>query len=119
ASRVSAGKSLPRPGRRLAGPAAVLFGLALLSGCDPDPYPADLHYPLRGDLLVVEDYREENVALEPLGHLEQPILAIREKNPNAVVEPSSLPSERLDELRDQLEDVFGTPATPTVSLPKS
>src|SRR5262245_17390726 len=96
--------------------AAALFGLALLSGCDPSPYPEDLRYPLRTDLLV-KDYEEKNIPeLEPLGSVETTILRVREKNKDAVVDPTALPSDKLDQLEDQLEKLFGTPADPKVPI---
>src|SRR5262245_64754703 len=96
--------------------AAVLFGLALLSGCDPSPYPEDLRYPLRTDLLV-KDYEEKNIPeLEPLGSVETTILRVREKNKDAVVDPTALPSDKLDSLDTELEKRFGTPAAPTVNI---
>src|SRR5438105_2024586 len=71
ASRVSAGMSLAKAGRRLTGTAVALFGLVLLSGCDPDPYPTDLSYPLRTDLVLIRDYEEAGIpAAEPLGNVE-------------------------------------------------
>jgi mono/diheme cytochrome c family protein len=114
ASRVSAGISLAKAGRRLTGMAAVLFGLSFLSGCDPDPYPADLSYPLRIDLLVVGDYKEDNYAPEPLGNVETMILHMQEKDEKAVLDPTKLNPDKLSDLQAELDDLFGTPAAPTV-----
>ncbi|MBI1914407.1 MAG: cytochrome c [Planctomycetes bacterium] len=110
---MSAGMSLAKAGRRLTGTAAVLFGLVLVTGCDPaDPYPTDLSYPLRTDLLVL-NYDEANIpAPEPLGSVETMIDRIREKDKTKVIDPTDL--ERLDQLERKLEDLFGTPAEPTV-----
>jgi len=107
--------SLAKAGRRRTGVAAVLFGIVLLSGCTPDPYPEDLTYPLRTDLLVVPPYYDaSNIpAAEQLGNVETMILRIPDKK--VVIDPSSLKGDKLDQLEDQLNDLFGKPAEPTVN----
>jgi len=106
--------SLAKAGRRLTGTAVVLFGLVLLAGCDPDPYPSDLSYPLRSDLLVEEGLVPDDrvPAPEPLGSVETTILRIGQTRKEAVIDPANL--NGLDALEDKLEDLFGTPANPTV-----
>jgi len=107
--------SLAKAGRRRSGAAAVLFGIVLLSGCNPDPYPEDLTYPLRTDLLVVQDYPESGIpAAEPLGNVESMIVRIQEKEKDKVLDPATLDSKQLDQLQEELDRLFGTPAEPTV-----
>ncbi|HKB34809.1 MAG TPA: cytochrome c, partial [Gemmataceae bacterium] len=107
--------SLAKAGRRRSGAAAVLFGIVLLSGCNPDPYPEDLTYPLRTDLLVVQDYPESGIpAAEPLGNVESMIVRIQEKEKDKVLDPATLDSKQLDQLQEELDRLFGTPAAPTV-----
>jgi mono/diheme cytochrome c family protein len=108
--------SLAKAGRRRSGAAAVLFGIVLLSGCNPDPYPEDLTYPLRTDVLVVKDYTESGIpAAEPLGNVETMILRIRnEKSKEATIDPAELDPGKLDQLERELDDLFGTPAAPKV-----
>jgi mono/diheme cytochrome c family protein len=107
--------SLAKAGRRRSGAAAVLFGIVLLSGCNPDPYPEDLTYPLRTDLLVVQDYTESGIpAAEPLGNVESMVVRIQDKKKDAVIDPAALDSKKLDQLQEELDKRFGTPAAPTV-----
>src|SRR5205085_771215 len=54
ASRVISGNILTRAGTQLARGLLLLPVLVLLSGCDPDPYPANMTYPARADLLVIK-----------------------------------------------------------------
>ncbi len=94
------------------GAASLLFGLLLVCGCTPDPYPDDLKYPPRKDLLV-QAYTEKDIpAPEPLGQLDSFVAALKTKKGADTVDPADLPSEPRGELREALDEAFGTPARP-------
>jgi mono/diheme cytochrome c family protein len=117
ASSVSAGKSLARAGRRAA--ATAFFSLVLLSGCEPDPYPSDLRYPARTDLIVLSDVKRTRDQPTPgLGHFQDRIDALKKDQETNVLDPGDLPGGGVEELESALEDIFGTPAAPTVALGK-
>jgi mono/diheme cytochrome c family protein len=110
---VSAGKSLARAGRRAA--ATAFFSLVLLSGCEPDPYPSDLRYPPRTDLIIQADVaRTRNQATPELGHFQDRIDALKSSQPKAVLDPTDLKEEDRASLNEAIEEIFGTPAAPTI-----
>ena len=110
--------SAARGGRHRWGAALVVFGLVLVSGCNPDPYPEDLHYPVRSDVLVLKEPNKRDIPHpEPLGHFEQAMDDLKNVEGASVLDPSSLPGDQRGELESELEQVFGTPAKPTVAPP--
>jgi mono/diheme cytochrome c family protein len=119
---VSAAMYLAKVCRRLAGTAAVVFGLALLSGCTPDPYSEDLRYPLRTDPIVLKSEGDNILEPTPLGQMDEHLAMLKQlsegettKDKFSVVDPAELPADVREELREALENVFGTPAAPTVT----
>jgi mono/diheme cytochrome c family protein len=111
---VSAGTVQTKVGRRLAAVVPLLFGVALVSGCDPDPYPDDLEYPLRTDLLVKKVEGSNIDHAEPLGTLDQAIASLKNNDKAETLDPADLPDEKRDQLAAQLKEAFGTPADPAV-----
>src|SRR5205814_267622 len=85
---------------------------------NPDPYPEDLKYPLRSDLLVLSVPNDSNIPHpEPLGTFEQDLQKLKSDKKN--LDPADLPSSAREELEDQLDKTFGTPREPTVKGKKS
>ena len=115
--------SAARQGRHRSGVALVVFGLVLVSGCNPDPYPEDLKYPLRSDLLVLKVPGKRDIPQpEPLGSFEQALDNLKSdeaKEEGAdVLDPADLPADARSELDAQLEQIFGSPSEPTIEVRK-
>ncbi|MFO0843131.1 MAG: c-type cytochrome [Gemmataceae bacterium] len=103
---------------------AVGLGLALLAGCDENGrYPADLRYPERTDVLVKDppttDFRTPPA---PPGRFEERIKKAAEEKVFPSVDPLGkddqgkplITREERAQLRAALEEIFGTPAAPSV-----
>lgn len=107
-------------GRHRFGAALAVCALALLSGCNPDPYPEDLKYPLRTDPLVVKEPGKRDIPhTYPLGTLEEHFRQVKADKEANVLDPADLSADQKSELADQLEQVFGTPAQPTIASKSS
>jgi mono/diheme cytochrome c family protein len=102
----------PRPA------ALVLAWLVLpLCGCGltDGRYPADLHYPPRTDLIYVEPptVNPQPFFPSPPGHLDQDIATINDRK-GKTLDPKKLDAGDGKELRNKLEELFGTPRSPKV-----
>jgi mono/diheme cytochrome c family protein len=121
ASRVIFGNPATRAGALLARAMLLLPVLVLLSGCDPDPYPADMTYPARTDLLVITaDAKDIGETFGP-GQLNVFINSIREQEKKdkvkfKYIDPAEIPAEARQTINEQLTKVFNTPAEPRVKV---
>jgi mono/diheme cytochrome c family protein len=102
--------------------------LAALPGCGGDSYPDALDYPLRTDPIPVElggnEYLEPDrpgqLPLTSLNEIEDvrnpfyPLYLDKSKKP--FIDPTQLPAADQNELRETLDELFGTPAHPKVEL---
>lgn len=105
----------------------ALLGLLLLAGCD-DNYPRDLRYPLRDDPLVLDTFKVYTPKqFDPPGQLSFVVnyvlhpptaeeLSKLEPDRKNILQPTQLTGPQRDALSRALEDLFGTPAQPTVKL---
>jgi mono/diheme cytochrome c family protein len=116
---VRSGDSRDSFARRLLLATPLVF--LLLSGCDPDGYPADLKYPMRGDPIL--DKAPPNVALgvypDPPGQLQLPLELETNKEITSAVKlfkPVELSGAHRSAVQAALEKHFGTPANPTVTI---
>jgi mono/diheme cytochrome c family protein len=100
--------------------ALVLLSVALVSGCEPDPYPEDLKYPLRTDILVVSDgvpTKRDIPYPHALGTFPQSIQDLesdKKEKDRKNLDPADLPGDAKSELEGQLDKLFGTPREPTI-----
>lgn len=89
--------------------------LTLLAGCEESKYPASLRYPQRADLLVKDppstDFRKP---MPGPGQLDESIRKAARENIFQSVDPAEVGKAERDELRTALEELFGTPAQPSV-----
>jgi mono/diheme cytochrome c family protein len=91
--------------------------LAALTGCsNASRYPPDLKYPLRKDLLVLEQPKTDQRQLPPPGHLDESIAKGKDDKDAKMLDPGKLTAQQRGELRDALRGIFGTPAEPKVAL---
>jgi mono/diheme cytochrome c family protein len=116
---VFSGNIATRAGRKLARVLLLLPVLMLLSGCDPDPYPADLTYPGRKDLLVLKADRSNIPQTFGPGQLNHFIDEIRVKAEEdsakfAFLDPAGADFDTRKTIANELEDRFGTPSSPIV-----
>lgn len=97
-------------------PALIALGLAaLLAGCDVDTYPTSLTYPLRGDPIVTEALTTEPRTTDRPGELARILeIYLDPAEKRKVYDPTGLSGEQRAALEKSLQDVFGTPAAPTV-----
>jgi mono/diheme cytochrome c family protein len=103
--------------RLLVGVVAVLAGVPV--GCDDGPaagYDPALRYPLRTDPVVLRLPSEVPLGPPAAGKLDLSIAALPRVG-GAVADPEQLPEPRRQELRQALDDLFGTPAAPAVGGP--
>lgn len=98
----------------------LLFALGglltgLVVGCSSSPaYPTELRYPPRKDLLLDKAPGEEVRALPAPGHLDASIALAAQRPGAKAIDPADLgPADRKD-LTAALDEVFGTPAAPSV-----
>jgi mono/diheme cytochrome c family protein len=87
----------------------------LLSGCDLEPYPTDLTYPLRSDPIVTTPPGSTTWDTTGPGQLEHHITRLPDLG-GKTLEPGKLPAKDRQDLQGVLRDIFGTPAVPTVYL---
>jgi mono/diheme cytochrome c family protein len=112
--------------RALVTMAPALLGLLLLSGCENE-YPQDLRYSLRTDPLVDGQLVSRDPAhlnIDPPGVFDKPAQFsfvrddVTEDTARLIVDPAKLPSSQRTEIDRALEELFGTPRSPTVDLKK-
>jgi len=115
--------TFPAKARRRLDLLVIAFcGFVLLPGCEPDPYPSNLTYPVRTDLLV-EQANEEGIAetFAP-GQLDVFLADLKNKakdKPNTftVLDPvEGLTARQRQDIRAAPGDVFGKPGAPRVTL---
>jgi mono/diheme cytochrome c family protein len=100
-----------------------------LPGCGGDVYPESLAYPLRTDPIVLDpggnEYQEPDrpgqlplYAVKDMDDLRNPFYALFTDSAKKgwYIDPTKLAASDQAELRDALEDLFGTPAHPKVEL---
>ncbi len=110
-----------RLGSFLARTFVLLPGLVLLSGCDPDPYPESLTYPMRADLLVLKtpDGRDYAETYAP-GQLDGMIATIRVKASKddkfEYLDPADVAREDRLDLDKELAKRFGRPSDPMLKV---
>lgn len=102
--------------------AILTAGLVGCSRTYSERYPGHLQYPVRSDYLVTKDSKpdKDQRQLPSPGELDKSIeAALREKNkanPDVIQreDPKNLSAKDRKALQDVLDEVFGTPAKPTV-----
>jgi mono/diheme cytochrome c family protein len=111
--------------RRLA-LAAIPLLLGVLTGCGAstlDPYPEQLRYPVRSDILVTSVPTVDRYTPDLPGELEQFVanLATKEMQDKGfkTLNPDTLPTSLRDSIGEEMTRVFGTPAKPSVIARKS
>src|SRR5579875_2636714 len=115
AIRVSSAVSFTRRVRVLI--LAVPCLLPLLSGCEPDSYPAELSYPLRSDPIVTQPPGSTRWDTTAPGQLDVHIAHLSDPEIGGkTLDPAKLPAKERQELERALNEIFGTPAAPTVYL---
>jgi mono/diheme cytochrome c family protein len=94
----------------------------LLAGCDANvtgSYPATLNYPARTDPIVTDPPGDERFYADQPGTVEKLLQSIGPKEKGGVggtaLNPADAPPEKRQELTAALQNVFGTPAAPTVA----
>jgi mono/diheme cytochrome c family protein len=95
----------------------MLLTCAALTGCGDitvDPYPTDLRYPVRNDVLVISRPSEEIYTPDGPGQLEQWVAATGTKTGGKALDPANLPQSVRNEIGKELRGSFGTPAKPKV-----
>lgn len=101
--------------------ACVIVGLSVAAsaGCgatEPDGYDPALRYPARTDPVVVRLPAAEPAGLPPPGRLDASVLALRSAGGELVVPGELSPGDR-DAVTRTADELFGTPAAPTVPGP--
>ena len=98
-------------------PAALALPLLLLTlcGCGTDgEYPADLRYPLRTDLIFVEQPTPNTTFYpSPPGHLDRDLATINDRK-GKTLDPTKIAAADRAALQKKLAALFGTPAAPKV-----
>ena len=97
--------------------------VSLVSGCDPEGYPADLKYPTRTDVIVLTQNPDEVYQPEPPGHLDVSIGSYNKLKEDGkkveALDPTQLTGKDREDVGASLEKHFGTPAKPTVKIDAS
>ena len=96
-------------------------GLALLlavtlTGCDAESsgYDPSLRYPLRQDAIVLQTPNMTPTGPAPLGQLDESITAFANSPGGKILDPKVLSVDQRDQLKQTLDELFGTPAAPNV-----
>ncbi len=91
--------------------------LPWLSGCELDPYPAELTYPLRSDPIVTSPPGSTRWDTTAPGQFEIHIAHLSDPEIGGkTLDPAKLPDKERSQLAAALNEIFGTPAAPTVYL---
>ncbi len=91
--------------------------LPFLSGCDLEPYPTELTYPLRSDPIVTSPPGSTRWDTTLPGKLEMHIAHLSDPGIDGkTLDPAKLKPEDRSKLDQTLNDIFGTPAAPRVFL---
>lgn len=98
--------------------ACLALCVLLITGCGSsrDGYEPTLHYPARSQPLVLVIPTVVPTSPAAPGKLDESILGLNALG-GRIADPKQLPAERQAELRATLETLFGTPASPTITLP--
>jgi mono/diheme cytochrome c family protein len=99
----------------------ILVSATLLTGCEQDRYPADLRYPARTDLLVIDKPKSDAPELDRPGDFPKVLLAglpAAERDP-IVKDPADLKDDQRATIETELERMFGTPGAPKVDIGNS
>jgi mono/diheme cytochrome c family protein len=104
-----------------------LLGFLVVSGCDTESYSKNLAYPVRTDPLILgegiketgPDYPDRPGVLpislfKEVSEPKNPLYLAAKNNPQAFVDVGQLSAEDRAEFQSSLEEIFGTPAEPTV-----
>jgi mono/diheme cytochrome c family protein len=108
-----------KPVARASGVAVGLVLAGLLAGCDLDNYPSDLQYGLRTDVIypdsLIKDLNKKQPTQIDLPGVFPNILA-RLDSPEVAkaLNPAKISAEGRQNLLQELTNLFGTPAQPTV-----
>src|SRR5581483_4031508 len=94
----------------------ALLGLALLSGCQSDGYPTDLHYPPRTDPLVIKGAERDAPNIDLPGDFPTLFVGLTpEEKSKLLLDPAAKLSDgQRQQLQAALDKYFGTPADPRV-----
>jgi mono/diheme cytochrome c family protein len=109
---VIAGLSRVKPIVPWASIAVVGLGLICFSGCDLHSYSKDMRYPVRDDV-IVEKAPDVAPGFEQPGQLSFLLPSFTESG-GQTLDPAKLNSEQRNAFQKTLDDMFGTPAEPTV-----
>jgi mono/diheme cytochrome c family protein len=91
--------------------------LLLLSGCDLEPYPTELTYPLRSDPIVSSPPGSTRWDTTLPGQLDMHVAHLSDPDIGGkTLDPAKLPGDKRQQLEAALSDSFGTPAAPKVFL---
>jgi mono/diheme cytochrome c family protein len=95
----------------------MLFTIILVTGCDPDGYPADLTYPSRTDALVVGRPDRDAQGFDRPGQYPGVLFPDLPDDYRETLlrNPSQMDTDQHHELDRLLGELFGTPANPRVS----
>jgi mono/diheme cytochrome c family protein len=106
----------------------LLFGLAVLPGCDTsNSYSEDLRFPVRTDPVLLDTFPQEP-RVEPDRPGQLPLLSVSQLPKVAplfpegsakdvkVLDPTKLSETDRETFQDTLEKIFGTPAQPHLKL---
>jgi mono/diheme cytochrome c family protein len=98
---------------------ATMGGLLLLAGCNPSTrYPTSMRYPLRQDVLVAGELKDQPTRLPSPGLLDESIkAALKKEESSKSYDPAKLTADERKALRMALTETFGTPAAPSVKVP--
>ena len=92
---------------------SVPFSILLSAGCGSQPYPVHLAYPLRSDPIVDKLPATPPEGPPAAGKLDEFVAQIEERG-GKVYHPANIPSERRAQLQRSLDEIFGSPAAPTI-----
>ena len=85
-----------------------------MDGMNSPFYPTKLRYPPRQDLLIKEGLTQEVRILPAPGTLDESIRKASEPKTVTKFDPKELAKADRNEIRDTLNEIFGTPANPSV-----
>src|SRR5579875_3885022 len=106
AIRVSSAVSFTRRVRVLI--LAIPCLLPLLSGCEPDSYPAELTYPLRSDPIVTSPPGSTRWDTPTPGQFEHHIVHLSDPELGGkTLDPAKLPDKERGQLATALSEIFG------------